>query len=97
MADNRLLDLLCSFSSSRMSEFSQQNLTNTAWALANLQVLRVPLMLAIAGEAWRKSHELLPRSLANLAWSFASCAMYHQPLIDLISCRAIKLKQEFTS
>lgn len=49
------------------------------------------------GEAWRKSHELLPRSLANLAWSFASCAMYHQPLIDLISCRAIKLKQEFTS
>lgn len=62
-----------------------------------VQVLRVPLMLAIAGEAWRKSHELLPRSLANLAWSFASCAMYHQPLIDLISCRAIKLKQEFTS
>lgn len=39
---------------SRMERFEQQNLCNTAWAFANLDVVHQPLFAAISASAMRK-------------------------------------------
>jgi len=44
---------------------------NTAWALAALGYLNMPLLSAIAAEAIKKMSEFVPQELSNMAWAFA--------------------------
>mmetsp|Transcript_58519 Transcript_58519/g.189604 ORF Transcript_58519/g.189604 Transcript_58519/m.189604 type:complete len:83 (+) Transcript_58519:607-855(+) len=62
-----LLESIAAASVPMISQFTPQNLANTAWAFDILEVCDAPLMHAISAQALRSISEFGAQPLANLA------------------------------
>jgi C4-dicarboxylate-specific signal transduction histidine kinase len=67
-----LLDAISQASLARLSNFTEQNLANTAWSFAKLARMEVPLREAISSAAVARISQFFPQALANMAWSWAT-------------------------
>jgi len=67
-----------------------QNLSNTVWAFATLQVVDVPFYHMIAAEAICRIHHFSAQPLSNTAWAFASIELLHLPLMRAIAKAAMR-------
>mmetsp|Transcript_46646 Transcript_46646/g.84195 ORF Transcript_46646/g.84195 Transcript_46646/m.84195 type:complete len:133 (-) Transcript_46646:233-631(-) len=76
----------------KLRHFNAQNIGNTAWAYAKLQILDQTLMSAIASVALVEisTHAWATQELVNTAWAFAKLALFHSPLLEAISAAALE-------
>jgi len=58
-----------------MAQFQLQELSNSAWAFAKLQLVDDPFMEAISAQARAKMSLWPAQELANTAWAFARLAV----------------------
>ncbi|OLQ02697.1 hypothetical protein AK812_SmicGene14417 [Symbiodinium microadriaticum] len=56
----------------QISEFTEQNLSNTCWAYAKIGIRHDPLIKAIADETLRKLPQFSAQGLVNTLWGFAT-------------------------
>lgn len=90
-----LLDSISAASIPTLSEYTLQNLSNTAWAFAKLQMLDEPLRSAISAEARPKIYDAPCQDLVNTASAFASRAIMDEELSDAISEEAQRRINDF--
>jgi len=92
--DRPLLDAISEASLAKIDRMNQQDLSNTAWAYAQLEMQEVPLIYAIADRVLPMLGErLVPetaRDLALLAWSLARLGLANGPLFDVIAAQSLK-------
>uniref|UniRef100_A0A7S4RAM3 catechol O-methyltransferase n=1 Tax=Alexandrium monilatum TaxID=311494 RepID=A0A7S4RAM3_9DINO len=72
-----------------------QELSNTAWAYAQLSFLHLPLMDAIAAASIAKITQCLSQDHSNLAWAFATLHLPNAPLCDSIAAAALRTIRQF--
>ena len=72
-----------------MSVFNAQDLANTAWAFATVNLLDEKLFRALAREAERRVSEFNAQNLANTAWAFATVKLLDEKLL-----RALALEED---
>lgn len=77
-----------------LGRFNAQNLTNTIWAYATVEVSYQPLQRAVAAEATVKIAGFTPQNLGNTAWAFSVLASFDSRLNDAISSQ-VRQKLEF--
>jgi len=66
----------------RIAHFKPQELANTAWAFAALQVCNLPLLESIASAAnrpMRERRDFKPPELSTMVWAFATLPYIHAP------------------
>jgi len=56
----------------QVSELNAQNLANTAWAFATVEIHDMPFFNFIAEQAHNQIRHFGPQSLSNTAWAFAT-------------------------
>ena len=68
-----------------LGEFNQQDLANTVWAFAKLEMMEGALM-KVASERTREIlRELNPQNVANAIWAFAKLEMREEALVEVAS------------
>ena len=72
-----MLGAIAAASISKIADFNPQDLANTAWAFATLQIKDEGLLGAIAAASISKIADFNPQDLANTAWAFATAG--HSP------------------
>jgi hypothetical protein len=80
-----LFDAMSNAAPARITNFSLQNLANTAWAFATVHHAAPALLGAIAGAAPARITEFNEHELANMAWSFATMNHDAPLLLDAIA------------
>jgi len=91
------MEVISAASMAILSDFTGQNLSNTAWACATLEMTIAPLMNAIASAAIAISRQLDPQSLANTAWAFAAIEFRHMPLMAVIASQSLRSIGDWTA
>eukprot|EP00747_Dinoflagellata_sp_TGD_P152330 gnl/TRDRNA2_/TRDRNA2_177288_c2_seq6.p1 gnl/TRDRNA2_/TRDRNA2_177288_c2~~gnl/TRDRNA2_/TRDRNA2_177288_c2_seq6.p1 ORF type:complete len:230 (-),score=14.57 gnl/TRDRNA2_/TRDRNA2_177288_c2_seq6:144-833(-) len=79
-----------------MAEFSTQDLSNTAWAMAVQNFGNCPFLDAIAAASIPSISSSHVRSLANIAWSVSALEFSNRPLLDAIASSARPRLPQFT-
>eukprot|EP00747_Dinoflagellata_sp_TGD_P084710 gnl/TRDRNA2_/TRDRNA2_162625_c0_seq2.p1 gnl/TRDRNA2_/TRDRNA2_162625_c0~~gnl/TRDRNA2_/TRDRNA2_162625_c0_seq2.p1 ORF type:complete len:521 (+),score=60.02 gnl/TRDRNA2_/TRDRNA2_162625_c0_seq2:133-1563(+) len=95
MYHEELLKFLRLRSKAMISAFGMQDLSNTSWAYAKLDVLDEPLMAAVAVEAVKKLNLGITQNCSNLAWAFATLAVCDGPFFDVLGAEALRRCSEF--
>eukprot|EP00747_Dinoflagellata_sp_TGD_P128274 gnl/TRDRNA2_/TRDRNA2_174504_c2_seq6.p1 gnl/TRDRNA2_/TRDRNA2_174504_c2~~gnl/TRDRNA2_/TRDRNA2_174504_c2_seq6.p1 ORF type:complete len:152 (-),score=11.86 gnl/TRDRNA2_/TRDRNA2_174504_c2_seq6:70-525(-) len=72
-----------------------QNLSNTAWAFAQLSLMHGPLLDAISASAIHRIDEFVSQQLANTAWAFACLGKLDAPLSAAIAAAALRIIDSF--
>ena len=71
-----------------LSEFNAQELANTAWALAAVNLSDERLFKVLAREAKRRVSVLKVQNLANTAWAFATVNLLDETLFRALATEA---------
>jgi len=79
----------------KIADFSSQDVSNLAWAVATLAYDDAPLLRALETRAIQNRRELAPQNLSNLLWAFATLGYFNQEVFDLID--AVRSWSEFDS
>jgi len=85
MLDMPLWDALSGSALPIIPAFNNQDLTNTAWALAPCRFLNEPLLNSISAASIFRQDEWQPQDRANTAWALAKLGFCHEPLLSAIS------------
>lgn len=67
-----------------------QEMANTAWSFAAMQLPDEPLLAALAAAAINRISELAARDLSNTVWAFATFPWSHTPLLASIAAASIR-------
>jgi len=62
--------------------FKPQELSTSAWSIANLRFLDVPLLNATAAAAMATIAEFGAQEFSNLAWSFSTLTLQQTPVTE---------------
>eukprot|EP00933_Yihiella_yeosuensis_P041459 TRINITY_DN35854_c0_g1_i1.p1 TRINITY_DN35854_c0_g1~~TRINITY_DN35854_c0_g1_i1.p1 ORF type:complete len:260 (-),score=37.56 TRINITY_DN35854_c0_g1_i1:560-1339(-) len=92
-AQERLIQRL----SEQITELRVQQLANTIWALARVQVRNQPITAAIAESSVRNCRQFGPQECANIAWSCAKLEFCDDSLLEAISIVSIDIIRDFLS
>eukprot|EP00747_Dinoflagellata_sp_TGD_P157595 gnl/TRDRNA2_/TRDRNA2_177750_c0_seq8.p1 gnl/TRDRNA2_/TRDRNA2_177750_c0~~gnl/TRDRNA2_/TRDRNA2_177750_c0_seq8.p1 ORF type:complete len:173 (+),score=17.51 gnl/TRDRNA2_/TRDRNA2_177750_c0_seq8:342-860(+) len=80
----------------RTEDFDQQNIGNTAWAVARLGFVAWPLLDAISKSARTIIGEFGAQALSNTSWAFATLRIrIYGKLVDAIAAQAIRTIVDF--
>jgi len=74
-----------------VSEFAAQELANTVWAFAHVEMKDVPLVHSLAIEAQQKMMTFRAQDVANTVWAYAVLEIGYEPLADATACRTCVL------
>lgn len=75
----------------QIRHFKPQELANTVWAFATLNIQNASLVEAIAKEALHKIHHFNPQELVNTAWAFMILEMFKNlELVEIFNKELIK-------
>jgi len=80
---------------SLLKEFKPQELANTAWAFATLNMVKPDLMQAIATKSAKAIGQFNPQDLANTAWAFAVLAHQDTKFLALLLTNAYLTVDKF--
>lgn len=72
----------------KILNFSAQDLSNTAWAVATLSYGDLPLLHVITMQTLSRRQELAPQNVSNLLWAFATLGITNEHLFDVFIERA---------
>mmetsp|Transcript_66421 Transcript_66421/g.174133 ORF Transcript_66421/g.174133 Transcript_66421/m.174133 type:complete len:414 (+) Transcript_66421:1880-3121(+) len=84
-----LFDALASASLAKITEFLSMELSNTAWAWADIGVCHGPLLAAISSRLIAMSAECDMQALSNTVWACATLLYHDAPLREAIACQAL--------
>ncbi|CAE6911284.1 RAP [Symbiodinium natans] len=81
----------------QISDFTEQNLSNTCWAFAKIGIRHDPLIKAIADETLRKLPQFSAQGLVNTLWGFATLVIKGEECLGQSSWQLIcALLEEIT-
>jgi hypothetical protein len=78
----------------KISDMISQEVSNTAWSFAKLQLKNQPLLAAISGEALRPicdDRDFDPQFCAGIPWAFATLGCFDPTLFAAISSASIAM------
>ena len=75
--------------------YSQQHVSNIAWAFAKLLVHEEPLMLALSLKIGRELPSAQPQTLSSMAWCLARLQMRDRSFLDRIARAAQERMDHF--
>lgn len=91
------MPLLGAISAAAVTQFGSQELANTAWAFARLNVRDAPLLDAISQQSLRLIALAKPQHLSNMVWSLAVLYYTHKPLLTALSAESISKLPNFAA
>jgi len=95
IAGSRTLSLMVERLQARTTELRVQQLANTAWSCAKLQVRHAPLRDAIAASSLPSLTQFAAQECSNIAWSFAKCNLLTVPLMHALGTECAKIIGDF--
>jgi hypothetical protein len=78
-----------------ISDFTPQEISNTAWSLARIGFLHEPLLSSLAAAAIRQLSELSLQDMTNIPWACANLSFLHDPLLTSIASAAMANIDDF--
>ena len=94
-ANEELFATLARVAERQASEFNAQELANTAWALATMNLLYEKQFTTLVKEAKRQMSEFNTQGLANTTWALATVRTLAEKLITALAREAERRASEF--
>eukprot|EP00746_Dinoflagellata_sp_MGD_P155003 gnl/MRDRNA2_/MRDRNA2_85161_c0_seq3.p1 gnl/MRDRNA2_/MRDRNA2_85161_c0~~gnl/MRDRNA2_/MRDRNA2_85161_c0_seq3.p1 ORF type:complete len:627 (+),score=126.89 gnl/MRDRNA2_/MRDRNA2_85161_c0_seq3:1-1881(+) len=80
----------------KVETFSNQDLSNTCWAFAKLEITNSMMMTSLGKQLVTQVETLLPQDLSNTAWAFATLGLPQIDLLDEVLVETIAKIKDFT-
>ena len=82
---------------SHLEDYSQQHVSNIAWAFAKLLVHEQPLLMALASKIGRELSSAQPQTLSSMAWCLARLQIRDRSFLDGVARAAQERMAQFAA